>query len=144
MEAVLNCTKLLNTQAQYETAFTGEFGSLIQLALMNSLHFNSISVIDTARVTKSPTVPHRDKPVAGLSIIGKETLRWAQLISEHRFCSNDYEVVSVVPVVKIHHDMITSQLGIRTIRSQHMSADKSSQSLIHYVETYADFGMQYT
>ena len=40
MEAVLNCTKLLTTQVQYDTTFTSEFGSLIQHTLMTSLRSN--------------------------------------------------------------------------------------------------------
>ena len=34
------------------------------------------------------------------------------------------------------------QLDIHTIKSQHISTDEKSQALIHYVEAYADFGMQ--
>ena len=67
MEAVLNCTNILITQVQYETAFTGKFGPLIQHTLMNSLFSDSLSVIDTARVMKIPTVSRREKPVSELS-----------------------------------------------------------------------------
>ena len=38
--------------------------------------------------------------------------------------------------------MIMSQLDIRTIRSQQISSKEMPQALIHYVEAYADFGMQ--
>ena len=38
--------------------------------------------------------------------------------------------------------MITLQLDICTIRSQHISAEEKSQALIHYIEAYAGFGMQ--
>ena len=79
MEAVLNCTNILITQVQYETAFTGTFGPLIQHTLMNSLISNSISIIETARVTESPTVPCIEKPVSELSMIGEDTLLRAQL-----------------------------------------------------------------
>ena len=77
-----------------------------------------------------------------LSLIGKDTLRWVQLEVERRFCGTNSEVVSDAPVVKICQDMDTPQLNISTIRSQHMSAEEISQDLIHYVEAYADFGMQ--
>ena len=121
MKSVLNCTKLLITQAQYETLFTSAFGSLIQHTLMTSLCSNSLSVIYTTRVTKSPTVPCREKPVSGFSEIVKETLRLEQLQYECRFCGNDSEVVSGAPFVKSRHNIITSQLNIHTISSQHMS-----------------------
>ena len=116
----MNCTKVLTTQAQYDTSFTSSFGPLIHHTLINSLHFNSLSVIDTSRVTKIPTIPRRGKPVAELSLIGKENLCRAQLEAECRFYGNDSEVVSGAPVVKIIHDIITSKINIRTIRSQHM------------------------
>ena len=123
-EAVLNCTRLLTTQVQYETSFTGASRPLIQHTLMNSHHFSSISVIDITIITKIPTVPRREKPVAEISLIGKETLIRAQLEAERCFCENDYEVVSSAPVVKSFHDMITSKIDIRNIRSQQMSADE--------------------
>ena len=88
VEDVLNCTKLLTTQSQYETEFTGAFGTLIQHTLMNKLCSNSLSVVDTVRVINSPTVPHREKPVSELSDIGKGTLLRAQLEAECRFCGN--------------------------------------------------------
>ena len=83
---------------------------------------------------KRPNVPRREKPVSELSLIGKDTLRRAQLKPEGRFCGNDSEVVSGAPVVKIFYDMIILQLNIRTIRIQHMSSEESYQALIHYVE----------
>ena len=137
----MNCTNLFTTQAQYETEFAGTFGPLVQQTLMTLLRSNSLSVIGTTRVTKSPTVTRREKPVSELSEIVKETIRWVQLKSKRRFCANDYEVVSGDPVVKSHHYMIASQVDIPTIKSQHMSYKEKSQSLIHYVEAYAYFGM---
>ena len=80
--------------------------------------------------------------MAELSLIGKDTLHWTKLEVEQRFCGTDSDVISDAPVVNICHDMDTSQLNISTIRSQHMSAGEVSQELIHYVEAYADFGMQ--
>ena len=126
MEAVLNCTKILTTQAQYVTELTGEFGTIIQHTLMNSLRYNSLYVIDTNRVTKRPTVPRIEKPVTELSLIGKETLCREQLKDERCFCGNVSEVVSGAPVVNSCHDMKTLQLDIRTLRSQHMSAEEMS------------------
>ena len=38
MEDVLNCTKILKTQANYETAFTSAFRPLIQHTLINSIY----------------------------------------------------------------------------------------------------------
>ena len=38
--------------------------------------------------------------------------------------------------------MITLQLYIHTIISQRISAEERSKALLHYVEAYADFGMQ--
>ena len=38
MEDVLNCTKILTTQANYETAFTSAFRPLIQHTLINSIY----------------------------------------------------------------------------------------------------------
>ena len=141
MESVQNWTKLLTTQAQYETAFTSAFRPLIQYTLMTPISPNSLSIIDTDIVTNIPTVPRRELPVSELSEIVKETIRWVQLKSKRRFCANDYEVVSGDPVVKSHHYMIASQVDIPTIKSQHMSDKEKSQSLIHYVEAYAYFGM---
>ena len=120
MEAVLKCTKLLTTQVQYDITFTGAFRPLIQHTLMTSLYSNSLSVIDTYRVAKSPIVPRREKLVSEISEIGKETLRWVQLKAGRRFCGNDSEVVSGAPVVKVHHYMIMSQLDICTIRIHYM------------------------
>ena len=144
MEALLNCTKILTNQAQYEPSFNGEFGPLIQHNPMNSLRSNPLSVNSTTRVTNIPTVPRREKPVSELSMTEKETLRRAKLESKRRFCRNDSEFVSNAPVVNNHHDMISSQLDICTIRSQHMSAGERYQAPIYYVEAYADFGMQCT
>ena len=79
MYAVLNCAKLLTTQVNYETAFTGTFGPLVQHTLMKLLICNSISIIETARVTESPTVPCIEKPVSEISLIGEDTLLRAQL-----------------------------------------------------------------
>ena len=120
---MLKCTKLLTTQAQYETVFTGAFGSLVQHTLVNSFHCNSISFIGTSRVTNIPTVLRREKPVSELSLIGKETLHRAQPEAKHLFCGDYSEVVSGAPVINSFHDMITSQIDIQTIRSQHMSAE---------------------
>ena len=120
---MLNCTKFLTTQAQYDTESIGAFDPLIQHTLMNSLHCNSLSISYTDRVTKIPTVPLREKPLAEPSIIGKEILRRYQLKSDFRFCGNDSEVVSGAPVVKSRPGMITSQLNICTTTSQNMSAD---------------------
>ena len=100
---------------------------------MNSISSNPLSVIETARVTNIPTVPRRDKPVSELSLIGKDNLRWTELKADHRFCGIDYEAVSGAPVVNSRHDIITLELNIRTIRSQHISAKEGSQALIHYV-----------
>ena len=94
MEAVLNCTKILTTQAKYETEFSGAFGLLIQNTLMNSLCYNSLSVIGTDRVTKIPTVMRREKPVSELSDIGNETPIRTQIEADRRFCGNDYEFIS--------------------------------------------------
>ena len=91
---------------------------------------------------KRPNVPRREKPVSELSLIGKDTLRWVQLEVERRFCGTNSEVVSDAPVVKSNPDTIMLQLDIRTIKSQHISADEKYQALIHYVEAYSDFGMQ--
>ena len=77
-----------------------------------------------------------------MSPVGEEPLRRAQIESGRRFCGNDYEVVSSAPFTKSRHDMITSQLDIRTIRSQHMSSEERLQALINHVEAYSDFGMQ--
>ena len=74
---------------------------------MTSLCSNSLSVIYTARVTKSPTVTRIEKPVFDFSEIGNETIRLAQLEAECHFCVNDYEVVSSEPVINSSHDMIT-------------------------------------
>ena len=52
MADVVTCSNLLTTQAQYETVFTGVLGPLIQHNLTNSLFYNSLSVIETAKVTK--------------------------------------------------------------------------------------------
>ena len=89
MKAVLNCTKLLTTHAYYDTGFIGALGPLIQHTLMTSLCSNLISVVDSERVTKIPTVKCRDKPVSEISEIGKDTLRQAQLKAKRRFCGND-------------------------------------------------------
>ena len=116
---MLKYTKLLKTQSQYETVFTGVFSPLIQHTLMTSLRSDSLFLY-TMSFTKIPTVLFREKPVSELSDIGKETLCRAQLGSERRFCVNDSEVVSGAPVVKSCHDMIMLQLDIHTIRTQHM------------------------
>ena len=144
MEAVLKFTKLLTTQLQYDITFTGAFRPLIQHTLITSLHSNSLSVIDTSRVAKSPIFPRREKPVSEISDNRKETLRQAQLKAHCSFCGNHPGIVSSSPVVKSCHDMIMSQLGIRTIRSQHMSSGEISYALIQYFEAYSDFDMHCT
>ena len=118
MEAVLNFNMILTNQAQYDTSFTSAFGPLIQHTLMNPLIYKSLSIIDTSRVTKRPNVPRREKLVSEISDTGKETLCWAQLEAESRFCGNDYEVLFGDPIVKSCHDIITSKLSICTIRIQ--------------------------
>ena len=122
MGAVLNCTNILTTQAHYDTEFIGALSPLIQHTLMTSLCYNSLSVIDTARVTKIPTVSRIEKLVSELINFGKETLRRVQLKSERRFCGNYSEVFYGAPVVKSCHNMITSQQYRSNIRSQHISA----------------------
>ena len=74
--------------------------------------------IDTVRFMNIPTVPHREKPVSEISLIGKDTILWAQLESERRLYGNDYEVVFDAPVAKSLHNMIASQIDIRNLRSQ--------------------------
>ena len=122
MGAVLNCTNILTTQAHYDTEFIGALSPLIQHTLMTSLCYNSLSVIDTSRVTKIPTVSRIEKLVSELINFGKETLRRVQLKSERRFCGNYSEVFYGAPVVKSCHNMITSQQYRSNIRSQHISA----------------------
>ena len=111
---------------------------------MNSLCYNSLSVIENAIFMKIPTVPRREKPVSEISDNRKETLRQAQLKAHCSFCGNHPGIVSSSPVVKSCHDMIMSQLGIRTIRSQHMSSGEISYALIQYFEAYSDFDMHCT
>jgi hypothetical protein len=53
MEAVLNCTTLLTTQAQHKTKFTGAYGSLIQATLLATLRAKTLEVIDLRGVTQS-------------------------------------------------------------------------------------------
>ena len=67
MYYVLGCTKLLTTQAHYESAFTGAFGPLIQHTLITSTSFNSLSIIDNTRVKNIPTVWRGEKPFSDIS-----------------------------------------------------------------------------
>ena len=72
-----------------------------------------------------------DKPLSEIIIIGKEALPQAASM----------EMIGA-PVVNRFCDIITLQLNIRTISSEHMSSEKRSQDLIYHVNAYADFGMQ--
>ena len=136
MEGVLHITCLVATLAQSNKRFTGAYAPLLIKESIRALHGDTISVIDLAKVTKSPLLPRKDVLIRDLCPRGLTALTRGQSETKRRYSNKDTGEVDLSDI-----QLIATLLDPRTLPCLHLTKEQKARAYKLLSWEYPIFGM---
>ena len=130
---------MLTSISQTENSYTGSYGPLLKMTVLNKLRRGELNLVDQKNVTANCNLPRVIVKREALTRIGRIALDRAILELERRFCSNSTEEITGANVTISEEELVATLLDPRTVSCQHLTPVLRKRAMRLYLDKYITF-----
>ena len=127
--------------SQTENTYTGSYGPLLKMTVINKFRGGALNVVDQKNVTADSNLPRLITSRENFTPVGQIAFDRAILELERRFCGNKSEEISGAEVTISSEELVATLLDPRTVSCRHLKPVLRKRAMKLYVEKYITFAV---